>query len=80
MPETYLDAASTIPLHPRARAALLAAVDEFGDPSRLYARGIPEMIVHGHPGERLPQLVAFSVQRGGVRGTPGGSPVNRERP
>jgi cysteine sulfinate desulfinase/cysteine desulfurase-like protein len=25
MPETYLDAASTTPLHPRARAALLAA-------------------------------------------------------
>jgi cysteine desulfurase len=38
-PETYLDAASTTPLHPRARAALLAAVDGFGDPSRLYARG-----------------------------------------
>jgi cysteine desulfurase len=39
MPETYLDAASTTPLHPRARTALLAAMDEFGDPSRLYARG-----------------------------------------
>jgi cysteine desulfurase len=38
MPETYLDAASTTPLHPWARAALLAALDEFGDPSRLYAR------------------------------------------
>jgi cysteine sulfinate desulfinase/cysteine desulfurase-like protein len=39
MPGTYLDAASTTPLHPRARAALLAAVDGFGDPSRLYGRG-----------------------------------------
>jgi cysteine desulfurase len=39
MPETYLDAASTTPLHPRARAALLAAADGFGDPSRLYGRG-----------------------------------------
>src|SRR5919198_692355 len=33
--ETYLDAASTTPLHPDARAAL----DEFGDPARLYRRG-----------------------------------------
>jgi cysteine desulfurase len=37
--ETYLDAASTTPLHPRARAALLEALDGFGDPSRLYRRG-----------------------------------------
>jgi cysteine desulfurase len=36
--ETYLDAASTTPLHPRARAALLDALDGFGDPSRLYGR------------------------------------------
>jgi cysteine desulfurase len=34
--ETYLDAASTTPLHPRARAALLEALDRFGDPARLY--------------------------------------------
>jgi cysteine desulfurase len=39
MPETYLDAASTTPLHPRARAALLTAMEGFGDPSRLYGRG-----------------------------------------
>jgi cysteine desulfurase len=38
-PETYLDAASTTPLHPRARAALLEALDGFGDPARLYRRG-----------------------------------------
>jgi cysteine desulfurase len=36
--ETYLDAASTTPLHPRARAALLEALDGFGDPARLYGR------------------------------------------
>jgi cysteine desulfurase len=36
--ETYLDAASTTPLHPRARAALVEALDGFGDPSRLYGR------------------------------------------
>jgi cysteine desulfurase len=38
LPETYLDAASTTPLHPEARAALLAAADAAGDPSRLYGR------------------------------------------
>src|SRR5829696_6377391 len=36
--ETYLDAASTTPLHPLARAALVEALDEFGDPARLYGR------------------------------------------
>jgi cysteine desulfurase len=36
--ETYLDAASTTPLHPRARAALLEALDGFGDSARLYGR------------------------------------------
>jgi cysteine desulfurase len=36
--ETYLDAASTTPLHPRAREALERALDAFGDPARLYGR------------------------------------------
>ena len=36
--ETYLDAASTTPLHPRAREALESALDAFGDPARLYRR------------------------------------------
>jgi cysteine desulfurase len=36
--ETYLDAASTTPLHPRAREALVRALDAFGDPARLYGR------------------------------------------
>jgi cysteine desulfurase len=36
--ETYLDAASTTPLHPAAREALELALDGFGDPSRLYGR------------------------------------------
>jgi cysteine desulfurase len=35
---TYLDAASTTPLHPRAREALERALDGFGDPARLYGR------------------------------------------
>jgi cysteine desulfurase len=38
-PETYLDVASTTPLHPLARAALVEAADAFGDPSRMYGRG-----------------------------------------
>ncbi|HEX8859214.1 MAG TPA: cysteine desulfurase family protein [Actinomycetes bacterium] len=36
--ETYLDAASTTPLHPSARQALEDALDAYGDPSRLYGR------------------------------------------
>src|SRR6266542_1730817 len=36
--ETYLDAASTTPLHPDARKALEQAVDAYGDPARLYGR------------------------------------------
>jgi cysteine desulfurase len=36
--ETYLDAASTTPLHPSARQALEHALDAYGDPSRLYGR------------------------------------------
>jgi cysteine desulfurase len=37
---TYLDTASGAPLHPAARAVLLAAYDEgWADPSRLYAAG-----------------------------------------
>ncbi len=37
---THLDWASTAPLHPAARAALLAAWDEgWGDPTRLYREG-----------------------------------------
>lgn len=36
----HLDAASGLPLHPAARAALLAAVDQgWADPARLYAEG-----------------------------------------
>src|SRR6266508_2568191 len=36
--ETYLDAASTTPLHPRAREAFERALDAFGDPARMYGR------------------------------------------
>jgi cysteine desulfurase len=37
---TYLDTASTVPLHPAARAVLLAAADEgWADPQRLYGAG-----------------------------------------
>ncbi len=37
--ETYLDHASATPLHDRARRALTQALDAFGDPLRLHARG-----------------------------------------
>jgi cysteine desulfurase len=37
---TYLDHASATPLDGRARAALLAALDGFGDPLRLHAEGL----------------------------------------
>jgi cysteine desulfurase len=39
-PTTYLDHASATPLDERARAAMLAAVDGFGDPLRLHAEGL----------------------------------------
>jgi cysteine desulfurase len=39
MATTYLDHASATPLDERARAALLAALDRFGDPLRLHADG-----------------------------------------
>jgi cysteine desulfurase len=38
--ETYLDHASAAPLVPRARDALVAALDDFGDPLRLHANGL----------------------------------------
>ncbi|MGH2635515.1 MAG: cysteine desulfurase family protein [Actinomycetota bacterium] len=38
--ETYLDHASATPLDPRAREALMAALDEFGDPLRLHRNGL----------------------------------------
>ena len=37
---TYLDHASATPLDERARAALLAALDEFGDPLRVHGDGL----------------------------------------
>jgi cysteine desulfurase len=40
MDETYLDHASATPLDPRARTALVAALDRFGDPLRLHGNGI----------------------------------------
>jgi cysteine desulfurase len=55
--ETYLDAASTTPLHPRARAALLEAMDGFGDPSRLYGRGRRARTLLDRSRERLAAAV-----------------------
>jgi cysteine desulfurase len=38
--DTYLDHASASPLDPRAREAMLAALDEFGDPLRSHRNGL----------------------------------------
>jgi cysteine desulfurase len=51
--ETYLDAASTTPLHPLARAALVEALDEFGDPARLYGRARRARLLLDRSRERL---------------------------
>jgi cysteine desulfurase len=55
--ETYLDAASTTPLHPRAREALVAALDSFGDPSRLYGRARRARMLLDRSRERLAAAV-----------------------
>jgi cysteine desulfurase len=58
--ETYLDAASTTPMHPRARAALLEAVDGFGDPSRLYGRARRARLLLDRSREQLAAAVGAS--------------------
>ena len=55
--ETYLDAASTTPLHPLARAALVEALDEFGDPARLYGRARRARLLLDRSRERLAATV-----------------------
>ena len=55
--ETYLDAASTTPLHPAARGALVEALDGFGDPSRLYGRARRARMVLDRSRERLAAAV-----------------------
>src|SRR4029450_4953175 len=48
---TYLDHASATPLDERARAALLAALDEFADPLRVHGDGFgaPRLLRHSRP-------------------------------
>jgi cysteine desulfurase len=55
--ETYLDAASTTPLHPVARAALVEALDGFGDPARLYGRARRARMLLDRSRERLAAAV-----------------------
>jgi cysteine desulfurase len=55
--ETYLDAASTTPLHPLAREALVEAADGFGDPSRLYGRARRARMLLDRSRERLAAAV-----------------------
>ena len=65
---TYLDAASTEPLHPAAREALMAALDDsWADPARLYgeARRVRRLLddarasMAAHVGAR-PDEVSFT--------------------
>jgi cysteine desulfurase len=58
--ETYLDAASTTPLHPLARAALLEALDGFGDPARLYGRARRARMLLDRSREQLAAAVGAS--------------------
>jgi cysteine desulfurase len=55
--ETYLDAASTTPLHPLAREAMIEAADGFGDPSRLYGRARRARMLLDRSRERLAAAV-----------------------
>jgi cysteine desulfurase len=55
--ETYLDAASTTPLHSLARAALAEALDGFGDPARLYRRARRARMLLDRSRERLAAAV-----------------------
>jgi cysteine desulfurase len=55
--ETYLDAASTTPLHPDALAAMLTALGEFGDPARLYRRARRARLLLDRSRERVAAAV-----------------------
>ncbi len=54
----YLDAASTEPLHPAARAALLSALDEgWADPARLYRDGRRARLLLDQARERVASIL-----------------------
>jgi cysteine desulfurase len=55
--ELYLDAASTTPMHPRAREALIGALADFGDPARLYGRARRARLLLDRCRERVAAVV-----------------------
>jgi cysteine desulfurase len=55
--ETYLDAASTTPLHPSARRALEHALEAFGDPARLYGRARRARLLLDQSRERVAEAL-----------------------
>src|SRR6266540_3559 len=61
--ETYLDAASTTPLHPDARKALEQAVDAYGDPARLYGRARRARLLLDQSRERAVAGMARGARR-----------------
>jgi cysteine desulfurase len=61
--QTYLDAASTTPLHPEARVALLDALDRFGDPSRMYGRARRARLLLDQSRERVAAAVGAAADQ-----------------
>jgi len=69
---TYLDSASTVPLHPAAREVLLAAYDEgWADPARLYGAGRRARLLLDDARARV--AAAFGVRPDELRFTPSGT-------
>ena len=56
-PRSYLDHASTSPLRPEGRAALVAALDVAGDPGRIHAEGLRTRVMVEEAREHVADLV-----------------------
>ena len=56
-PRSYLDHASTSPLRPEGRAAMVAALDVVGDPGRIHAEGLRTRVAVEEAREQVADLV-----------------------
>jgi cysteine desulfurase len=56
-PRSYLDHASTSPLRPEGRAAMVAALDVVGDPGRIHAEGLRTRVMVEEAREQVADLV-----------------------
>jgi cysteine desulfurase len=56
-PRSYLDHASTSPLRPEGRAALVEALDVVGDPGRIHAEGLRTRVMVEEAREQVADLV-----------------------